>query len=211
MLKVIPRFIAFLVVLFLVPALAFAGDNDWHLSAKGDRAFFLRSVFAHGYMHGYEQGFHQGDLDLQMGHAFVRIKNQKEYKKVQGYRRDFGDHISFNEGYRKGYAVGYRDAYAGRNFRAAELIELAKSQDLRGTEAGPDGGFDQAFVSGYSLGQKMGLMDGRAAAPLANLNSIHCSGVSGKENCTAFQCGYRIGYSDGYTDQNGKRTVLARK
>lgn len=210
MLKVIPKFIALLIVLLLVPALAFAGNDDWHLSAKGNRAFFLSSPFAHGYMHGYEEGFHNGDVDLQMGHAILRMKNQDGFKKVQGYRSEFGDRGSFDQGYRKGYAVGYADAYSGRSFRAGELVELAKSQNLPGTPPKYRDGFDQAFMSGYSLGQKMGLTDGRAAAPLANLDSINCSGVSGGGNCTAFRDGYWVGYSDGYINQNDASAVLAQ-
>lgn len=204
-----------LLALFVVSSLfsiaAFAGEKDWHLSASGNRAFFLRSAFAHGYMHGYEMGFHEGDMDLQMGRTFQAITKQDEFNKVHGYRPGFGDRGSFDEGYRKGYAVGYTDCYAGRNFRATILLDLANSHRLAASEATPDRNFDRAFTMGYELGAEMGLKSGRAPATLENTGSINCSGVAGTEDCAAYRDGYRLGYSDGYTNRNGSGAVLARK
>ncbi len=187
--------------------MAFAGNDDWHLSDNGDRVFFLRSVFAHG----YEEGCHEGDLDLQMGRPFLAVKSQDRFRKICGYRVDFGDHGSFEEGYRKGYAVGYTDSYAGRNFRATRLLQLAKSQSLSGVNAEPDRSFNRAFKSGYNRGQQIGLTDGPNAAPLANLDSVACDGISAKTECAAYRQGYRLGYSDGYTNQRDVSPVLARK
>lgn len=161
-------------------------------------------------MHGYEEGFHEGDLDLQMGRPFRTIKSQDKFKKVCGYRFEFGDHPSFEEGYRKGYAVGYTNSYAGRNFRATQLLELAKSQDQTDTNATPNS-FNRAFKYGYTTCQKNGLDDGRTAVPLANMDSVTCNGISAKDDCVAYQVGYRLGYSDGYTNQHEGSAVLARK
>jgi len=202
--------IALFVTLVFLPSAAFAG-NDWHLSKDGNRVFFLRSAFAHGYMHGYEEGFHAGDLDLQIGRPFRTIRSQDKFKKIRGYREEFGDRGSFDEGYRKGYAVGYTDAYTGRDFRATQLVKLAKEQSFSDSDATPDRGFDRAFEAGYNTGHKSGLKDGRSAAPLANLDSVACKDISGKDDCAAYRQGYRLGYSDGYTNQSGAGAVLAEK
>jgi len=203
-------------VLFWV-AVASAQSGDWHLSADGAKTFFLRSPFAHGYMHGYEEGFHRGDLDLQMGRAFRQVKEQPDFKKICGYREKFGDHHTFKQGYRKGYAVGYNDAYAGRNFRAMQLVYLAQSENLPESDAVPDRQFDQAFMLGYENGQTAGLNDGRSAAPVAALDSVGCSTIAaspkadGSYACGAYRGGYRVGYLDGYSNQRDTSEVFAQK
>jgi hypothetical protein len=208
--KSIPKLLVLFVTVLLASAMASAQD-DWHLSKNGNPALFLRSAFAHGYMHGYEEGFHEGDLDLQMGHPFHPVKEQERFKKVSGYRDVFGNQGSFSNGYRKGYAVGYTDSYAGRNFRAIQLVREARLQPLPATAAAPDPQFDHAFMLGYNAGQTSGLNDGRAAAPLADLHSINCSKVTDNEDCAAYRQGYWLGYSDGYTNQNETGAVLAEK
>ena len=207
----LPRVLSLFAALLLVSVATSAQTYDWHLSSDGDPGFFLRSVFAHGYMHGYEEGFHAGDLDLQMGRPFHTVTQQLRYKKVAGYQAGFGDHASFQNGYRKGYAVGYTDAYAGRDFRAMQLLRLARSEPISPSASAPDRLFDRAFALGYNDGTKVGLDDGRAGAPLADMNSIHCSGNTRNEDCHAYQQGYRLGYSDGYTNQRDTGAVLAQK
>lgn len=192
-----------------------AQSQDWHLSSDGASTFFLRCPFAHGYMHGYEEGFHRGDLDLQMGRSFQALKKQDGFKKIVGYRKEFGDRNSFDEGYRKGYAVGYTDSYAGRNFRAIQLVEQARADLFLDKAPQRDVQFDEAFVAGYATGQKTGLQDGRAAAGLATLDSIGCSIVprspeQKSDICAAYRGGYRVGYSDGYANQD-KGGLFARK
>ena len=187
-------------------------DLDWHLSKDGARPFFVRSAFAHGYMHGYEEGFHRGDLDLQMARPFHQIKDQEKFKKICGYRRQFGERHMFDDGYRKGYTVGYNDAYAGRNFRAVQLVHLAKMDELPAGQDEPDRSFDHAFMLGYETGQATGLKDGRAAAPLASLDAVQCSGAGTQgPDCGAYQRGYRVGYLDGYSNQRDTSEVFARK
>ncbi len=211
MLNGIPKLLAICMGLFVVTSTGFTADIDWHLSHDGNRVFFLRSAFAHGYMHGYEAGFHAGDMDLQMGRRFQPVNKQDDFKKLRGYRLEFGDHGSFQEGYRKGYAVGYTDCSSGRSFRATELLQLVRSEALPDSAAIPDRGFDRAFTTGYNLGQKAGLSDGRATAPLANMAVIKCDGLPNKDDCSAYRYGYRLGYSDGYTNQRDSGTVLALK
>ena len=197
--------------------LAFAQNEDWHLASQGAKDLFARSAFAHGYMHGYEEGFHNGDLDLQMGRSFHEVKSQEKYKKPCGYRSEFGNRGSFDSGYRKGYTVAYIDAYSGRSFRAMQLVRQAKSERWPAQEAVPDGQFDLAFVSGYDAGRKLGLQDGRADIKAAALESVACgsgqphSKSLSPEECTAYQNGYELGYSDGYDNQRQTARVFARK
>lgn len=163
-------------------------------------------------MHGYEEGFHEGDMDLQMGRPFHQAKKQSDFKKVCGYRSEFGDRKDFQAGYQKGYAVGYTDSYVGRSFRAMQLVELAKSENLPDSAAVPDRRFDQAFSAGYDLGQKSGLKDGRSSVPADSLDSINCAVAGhGPDACAAYRRGYRLGYSDGYTNQIRPPEVVARK
>jgi flagellar biosynthesis/type III secretory pathway protein FliH len=196
---------------------ASAKSSDWHLSSQGARVFFTRSAFAHGYMHGYEEGFHRGDLDLQMTRSFQPLRYQPKYKKICGYRTEFGDRSTFEEGYRKGYAVGYTDSYSGREFRALQLVREGKAATSAGDVANPDERLDRSFIAGYENGQKAGLEDGRAATAVAVLNSIDCTNALGKsakptgDYCAAYKSGYRLGYSDGYTNQRGAAEVFARK
>jgi hypothetical protein len=196
---------------------ACAQSDDWHLSPNGSRVFFARSAFAHGYMHGYEEGFHRGDLDLQMTRSFQPVKSQTHYKKVCGYRTEFGDRATFEEGYRKGYAVGYTDCFSGRQFRALQLVREGNAATSAGDLAMPDNRLDRAFIAGYENGEKSGLQDGRAATAVAVLDSIDCSVALGKsakptgDYCAAYKGGYRLGYSDGYTNQHGAAEVFARK
>lgn len=183
------------------------------------RDLFVKSSFAHGYMHGYEEGFHSGDLDMQMGRLYRDVKSQDRYKKPAGYRPQFGDRAFFDDGYRKGFLVGYTDCFAGRSFRAAQLVRQT-SQQPPGPEVQNDREFDHAFREGYVSGQKQGLSDGRSAA-VENKSPFQCDdsameskGGEGdpKPNyCQAFRSGYQLGYSDGFTNQRENGEIFARK
>jgi hypothetical protein len=189
-------------------------QEDWHLSAHGSKALFVKSAFAHGYMHGYEEGFHCGDLDLQMGRSFREVKNQEHFKKPSGYRSEFGDRGSFDQGYKKGFAVGYGDSYSGRNFRAIQLVQQPNAHTGE-PEVRPDRSFDRAFLLGYEAGQRQGLHDGRSTSAVESSSAIDCASGAGipamGEACEAYQRGYRLGYSDGFTNQREGREVFARK
>ena len=210
------RAVLLFTVIFAFAFSACAQWNDWHLASLETRAFFQRSSFLHGYMHGYEEGFHIGDLDLQMGRAYHEAKTQDKYKKAPGYRPDFGNRDTFEDGYRKGYAVGYTDSYAGRNFRATQVLQLAKSingnDQTLSTET-----LDHAFSHGYDAGQKQGLHDGRSTAAIPALRGVDCNtGIpmsipESQAYCEAYEGGYRVGYSDGFTNQRDDSRVFARK
>jgi hypothetical protein len=206
-----PIRIVSIVLLLFVCSAAQAQSNDWHMVS---RDLFVKSVFAHGYMHGYEQGFHNGDLDLQMGRTYRDAKVQQEYKKPLGYQNVFGDKHLYEAGYRAGFLVGYTDCFAGRNFRAVQLLNLATRTQIGKEPVHFDRDFDFAFRQGYESGQKQGLADGRIAE-ISRPDPLNCQVQTGRDAipsnyCDAFRDGYQLGYSDGYANQRGSDEILAR-
>ncbi len=199
------------VVTVLTLSLCAAAQNDWHMASRN---LFVKSAFAHGYMHGYEEGFHNGDLDVQMGRYYREVKTQERYHRPVGYRYQYGDREYFDAGYHKGFLVGYNDSFAGRNFRA---VQLMKAEDRRMAEAKArfDREFDHAFRDGYESGQKQGLQDGRVSE-VTKKDAFACAaaGVQGQmastDYCGAFQTGYSLGYSDGFANQKELGPVFAR-
>jgi hypothetical protein len=199
------------VLLMFVCLSAQAQSGDWHVFSQD---LFVKSAFAHGYMHGYEQGFHHGDLDLQMGRGFREVRTQSEYKKVSGFREEFGDKRVFEDGYRAGFLVGYTDCFAGRNFRAVQLLDQTAQGQAAAAKAHFDRGYDHAFRQGYETGQRQGLADGRVSA-VSRLDGSVCEPGGGRgeatsEYCEAFRDGYRLGYSDGFANQHDLGDVFAR-
>jgi len=212
-----PFRVASIATLFLFLGLsAHAQRDDWHMFSQD---LFVKSCFAHGYMHGYEEGFHSGDLDMQMGRAYRPVKNQEHYKKTVGYKPQFGTKALFDDGYRNGFLVGYTDSYAGRNFRAVQLVR-ANQKKSSSPDAQSDHEFDSAFREGYISGQREGLKDGRSSAA-ENKAPFQCDEMAaqrkgsegeGKANyCEAFRSGYQLGYSDGYANQHEDRGFFAKK
>jgi len=209
-----PIRMVFAVVLLFVCANAQAQRDDWHVFSHD---LLVKSAFAHGYMHGYEQGFHNGDVDLQMGRLYRDVKSQSEYKKISGFRSQYGDKDLFDEGYRVGFLVGYTDCFSGRNFRAVQLLDADgdANRTARGKEPPRfDRDFDHAFREGYSIGQRQGLADGRNS-DISRLDPATCQVQTGHDNlhpeyCDAFRHGYRLGYSDGFANQRGSADVMAR-
>jgi hypothetical protein len=187
-----------------------AQSEDWHMSS---RDLFVKSAFAHGYMHGYEQGFHNGDIDLQMGRDFRDVKNQAEFKKMTGFRSEYGDKKLFEDGYRVGFLVGYTDCFAGRSFRAVQLLAKTAQSPSAAASAHFDRSFDHAFREGYETGQRQGLADGRVSAAWRANSPCEPGGELGDitpQYCDAFRDGYRLGYSDGFANQHDSGEILAR-
>ncbi len=196
---------ALLVAVLIAAASAAAGDKppDPHFQSARTSAMVHKSVFIHGYLHGYEEGFHFADLDIQMGRSARDIRKCKEARDANGYRNEFGDKGLFEAGYRQGLIVGYADGMAGRAFRA--LSELQAIAALVSEEAAPnpDPTFDSAFSQGYSSGQHQGVQDGRREASYTS-PAVPCPGPPNGGDpqtfCAAYLGGYRLGYSDGFTN-----------
>jgi hypothetical protein len=206
-----PIRMATVTILLFVCVAAQAQRDDWHTFSLD---VFVKSVFAHGYMHGYEQGFHNGDIDLQMGRAYRDVKAQQEYKKPVGYVDQFGDRHLFDTGYRAGFLVGYTDCLAGRNFRAAQLLNPPYRSQFTKESVHFDATFDRAFRDGYEVGQRQGLADGRIFE-VSRPDPSNCQVQTGHDAkpadyCMAFRDGYQLGYSDGFANQRGTSEVLAR-
>ena len=190
-----------------------AKPSDWHLTADSEHVF-AKSAFLHGYMHGYEDGFHAGDLDLHMLRSFQDVLANGKYRKRDVYRPTFGSRHLFEAGYRSGLRVGYSDAFFERPFRAVAAVDQAVSASLPKSENEvPNVYFDDAVATGYKTGQVQGLSDGRSSVAARTLPA-DCPGAATSRHrpntCGAFQFGYRIGYQDGYTNQQPHPT-LAKK
>ncbi len=159
----------------------------------------------HGYMHGYEQGFHAADLDLQMTHDPADPTQMKAYRSLTGYESAFGDKHFFENGYHKGFVVGYADGMSERQFRAeGELRALA--QALPDGDDKPSKVFDTGFSAGYGDGVQHGLRDGRVGMAFMETGAECQEGYLGSsrrgdEYCSGYLRGYRLGYNDGYVNQ----------
>ncbi len=193
-------------MLFCLTAAAAAGDKnpDPHLAAAATSSMVRKSAFIHGYLHGYEEGFHLGDIDLQVGRSSRDISKSKEGRNAEEYRSEFGDKHYFTQGYRQGVRVGYADAISGRSFRAVSELTAAIAPAPDPGPAKPDLVFDQGFSRGYASGQRRGLQDGRRDAAFTGSDAA-CPASGAKDStqldfCSAFASGYRVGYSDGFTN-----------
>ncbi|MGZ4831389.1 MAG: hypothetical protein ACXVZQ_00585 [Terriglobales bacterium] len=194
---------ALLVTALLAAGLATAAESaDPHYSCPRTGAIARRSAFVHGYLHGYEQGFHLADVDIQLGRSARDIRRAKEAKESEGYRHVFGDKHSFQAGFREGLRVGYADGCAGRAFRAVDQVESLFLADTGNPSADPV--FDRGFSMGYFSGQQRGLEDGRSdvsfSALLPQCPPAPSRGIDRQSFCTAYVGGYRVGYSDGFTN-----------
>jgi hypothetical protein len=207
-----------LLLLFLMAGAVLAAAQqspDPHLAAARTRALAGTSAFVHGYLHGYEEGFHLADLDLQMGRGARDLGKCKQAHDARGYRRSFGDKRSFQHGYRQGVRVGYADGIAGRAFRAVRELESAAGLAAHAAPAHPDPVFDKGFSAGYTSGQTQGLHDGRRDAsltpPLPGCPPLPAEARDPQTFCAAYIGGYRMGYSDGFTNVSRRAQAEARR
>ena len=156
---------------------------DHHVSADPAQRLFRASPFAHGYIHGYEAGFSMGTEDVQMGRGAQEVRKSAEYQSAsEGYAAAFGSRESFRAGFRAGLAIGYRDAFSGKEFRAlGELRRLATGVE---GEAAVDRLYDGGFFAGYRAARQEAADQCQKAA-------------AGRERfCSGFLDGYQLGESD---------------
>jgi len=184
--------------------MSFAQTHDIHLVESPAKGLFHRSAWAHGYIHGYEAGFHQGNLDLHMARPIQDPHSVKEFKKSSKvYHASFGNRPEFEKGYGSGFEVGYLDGSSGRDFRAASetnrissAMEVPKDVDPKQAEQ-----LDVMLDAGYLQGRRTGLGDARAKTDF-RATEVPCpEAAKSRANCTAYQSGFRWGYSDGYSNQ----------
>ena len=216
-------FTALLIALWMAPGtLAQTDANSFDQHANEDRArpLYRRSVFAHGYIHGYEDGFHEGDIDFQTGHNPRAIKSVKEFRRAdRGYRRTFGNRDQFRAAYRKGFATGYIDALAGREFRGVATARRAADGLRDKPDASSDSAFDHGFRQGYEAGQAHGQLAVRDhisynSAPSACTPSPVSPPPPDQpqEFCDGYTRGYLMGHDDGYVagDHMAGRNMTAK-
>jgi hypothetical protein len=202
MIRAVNLLVAFSILGLSVPCLA---QPDVHFADHPAKVLFQRSSWAHGYIHGYEMGFHTGNIDLHMARAARDPHSVKECKEAKhAYRSQFGNRQEFEKGYRSGFEVGYSDGETGRDFRAASMATLI-SADL-GSGASPNAQqtayFDAMLDSGYVSGRKVGLNDARSKLESSSSKAQPCPEyVKEPQFCSAYQLGYRWGYTDGYQNQ----------
>ena len=193
-------------LLFISLALPGLGQ-DTHLGQDPAQRLYSTSSFAHGYLHGYEQGYHYGDMDLQLSHGPQNLKAIRAYNAgSRHFQKDFGDKVSFVQGYEAGFRVGYSDALGGSEFRAVlNMRELAHElPEIQEAEAPV---LNQAITRGYSDGVKSGLNDGRTTADYRPDGSdcelaLRFKEPPSKSFCSIYSLGYRLGYSDGFHNQH---------
>ena len=183
---------------------AAAAQGDFHLAESPVKGFFHHSAWAHGYMHGYESGFHQGNMDLHMSRPARDPHKVAEYKKSSHcYRADFGNRNEFEKGFGSGFEVGYLDGATGRDFRAAsEVSRLSPRFDgMEKLSPKQSAHMDAVLDAGYSQGRRVGLSDARAKAQFKEAEEPCPESAQIQHFCSAYQVGFRWGYSDGYSNQ----------
>ena len=181
---------------------ACAGDTDSHLAQPCAGALFQRSAFAHGYIHGYEEGFHWGNLDFQTGRTDAHPRESRAAK--ASYERTFGSRIKFKAGYHRGFVAGYHDGAKGREFRGTQaLTEAARDLPTVSAEPKQSAAFDLGLNDGYDLGRVRGANASRDDEEYDATTDLCSAGSKARASlppldCSGFQRGYLIGYSDGY-------------
>lgn len=106
-----------------------AQTPDPHSASPRTSPVVQKSTFLHGYLHGYEEGYSAGDMDLQMART-ARDPDKLKESRPNCYRSEFGIRRVFDTGYREGFRVGYADSFAGRAFRAVNLIQQVMTQSV---------------------------------------------------------------------------------
>jgi flagellar biosynthesis/type III secretory pathway protein FliH len=202
MIRAVNLLVAFSILGFSVLSVA---QTDAHFADNPAKALFHRSSWAHGYIHGYEMGFHAGNLDLHMARAARDPHSVKECKQAKhAYRAEFGSRQDFEKGYGSGFEVGYADGKTGRDFGAATMATMISADMSSGTnpEAQQSAYFDSMIESGYVAGRKIGLNDARSKLESNSSKAQPCpDSTKDPQFCTAYQLGYRWGYTDGYQNQ----------
>lgn len=129
------------------------------------------------------------------------------------------DPRSFRSGYQQGFASGYRDSAAGREFRAMSA--------LRAVAAGiPDASpaayrvFDRGFQDGYTAGQ---IYADKNVKPLTDFKYVNgfcvttLYGVKTRQPrvdvnvaCKGYTGGFQLGYADARIQQPAQTTASAK-
>jgi len=177
-------------------------QSDYHLTDDSAHVLYQHSDWAHGYVHGYQMGYHEGTIDYHMAHARRDPAKIKPARRAKDFRQNAGNHKVFERGFKEGLKVGYSDAFAGRDYRAADEMENLAAM----APSSPDSHFDPVIGEGYAVGQRVGLEDGRSAAAYLPQKGP-CPLNYAPPQCSGYRLGFQLGYSDGYHNQREPEEV----
>ena len=170
--------------------------NERHLQPNSVGALYGNSAFAHGYRHGYDEGFHVGDFALQMGRNVDQVSPPREYRHApRGYRSDFGNRESFDQGYQAGFLSGYSDAITGEEYRLNRRASAAAA-GLSPEILPPNrrAHFDEGVAGGYASAQSANApKHGMTVEYIEQYCRKTASGMYALEYCSGFSRGYLLG------------------
>jgi flagellar biosynthesis/type III secretory pathway protein FliH len=131
----------------------------------------------------------------------------KEYRHIAGYQHEFGDAKSFRQGYRQGFRAAYGDAFRGIPYRGINQVrEAAQGHSLTADWKE----FDKAASTGYDAGYATAQHDSMPPSAVQQA-SEHCPASHyNHDYCEGFSRGYRLGYSDGFVDQQSHLAQAVR-
>lgn len=191
----------------LLSACLVGQDAERHLTDSRSGSLCRHSAYVHGYIHGYESGFRMGDLEFHLGRQPREVNRLKEYRRVAGYRREFGDSGSFRRGYRQGFRAAYEDALRGVSFRGIDQIRHA-AQGVSLTADSKE--FDQAASAGYDAGFAAGQQDSTPPSAPQRTSEVCPASHDGTDYCQGFSRGFLLGYADGFVNQSSQLAHTAR-
>jgi hypothetical protein len=72
---------------------------------------YAREIERRAYDQGFREGIEQGRDDARHNRDFAPSRHNEYRNADGGYHRDFGDREYYRSTYRRGFDVGYREAY----------------------------------------------------------------------------------------------------
>jgi len=81
-----------------------------------DRGGYAREIEQRAYDRGYREGQDQGRNDARHNRDFAPGRHSEYRNADDGYHREYGEREYYRRTYRRGFDVGYREAYE-RNVR----------------------------------------------------------------------------------------------
>jgi hypothetical protein len=202
----------------LLAAAAGANASDAHKSDSHLKdpaaALYERSPFAHGYIHGYEDGYHAADQDLQFGRLGRGVRTKPAPHPEN--RIHSGDPASLRRGYEQGFAAGYRDSAAGREFRAIAALRSLAAVLPAGAPT-LDRAFDHGFNDGYFAAEAYVAKSSRPINDFGYISAFCAEHLyRGKKSeakasqCPGYTAGFRLGYADARLEKPPQTTASAK-
>ena len=74
-------------------------------------AGYAREIERRAYDTGYREGLEEGRNDARRGRDYAPSRHGEYRNADDGYHRDYGDREYYRRTYRRGFDIGYREAY----------------------------------------------------------------------------------------------------